>query len=124
MKEKVESIKSELAKDLENVNTTQEVGNLKVKYLGKKGLVTELTSNMKDLSIEEKKEVGRLSNETKNYVTEEINKIEEKIQSEELNKKLEKESIDISLPSTKVHTGAPHILEKLVKLTLLKYLVL
>ena len=59
MKEKVESIKSELAKDLENVNTTQEVGNLKVKYLGKKGLVTELTSNMKDLSVEERKEVSK-----------------------------------------------------------------
>ena len=115
MKEKVESIKSELAKDLENVNTTQEVGNLKVKYLGKKGLVTELTSNMKDLSIEEKKEVGRLSNEVKNYVTEELTKLEEEINKKELEKKLASEKIDISLPSTKVNIGGANILEKLIE---------
>ena len=35
---------------------------LRTKYLGKKGLITELTSNMSSLSIEEKKEVGRESN--------------------------------------------------------------
>ena len=64
MKEKVESIKSELVKDLEETKTLQDVQNLKVKYLGKKGLVTELTSNMKDLSIEERKELGKVSNET------------------------------------------------------------
>ena len=53
MKDKVESIKKELLSDLENAKTIQDIQNLKVKYLGKKGLVTELTSNMKDLSIEE-----------------------------------------------------------------------
>ena len=45
---------------------------------------------MKDLSIEEKKEVGKLSNETKNYVTLEISKLEEYINNLELEKKLEK----------------------------------
>lgn len=115
MKEKVESIKQELVKDLEGTKTLQDVQELKVKYLGKKGLVTELTSNMKDLSIEEKKEVGRLSNETKNYVTEEINKLESNIQKEELNKKLQNEKIDISLPSTKINVGGSNILEKIIE---------
>ena len=115
MKEKVESIKQELVKDLEGTKTLQDVQELKVKYLGKKGLVTELTSNMKDLSIEEKKEVGRLSNETKNYVTEEINKLESNIQKEELNKKKKKKKIDISLPSTKINVGGSNILEKIIE---------
>ena len=53
MKEKTETIKTELEKDLQEVKNLHEVSDLKVKYLGKKGLVTELTSNMKDLSIEE-----------------------------------------------------------------------
>ena len=114
MEEKVESIKNELVKDLESTKTIQDVQNLKVKYLGKKGLVTELTSNMKDLSIDEKKLVGRLSNETKNFVTEEISKLEEKLNNEELNKKLQNEKIDISLPSTKVNIGGSNILEKII----------
>ena len=115
MEEKVESIKNELVKDLESTKTIQDVQNLKVKYLGKKGLVTELTSNMKDLSIDEKKLVGRLSNETKNFVTEEISKLEEKLNNEELNKKLQNEKIDISLPSTKVNIGGSNILEKIIE---------
>ena len=115
MEEKVESIKIELIKDLSNTKSIQDVQNLKVKYLGKKGLVTELTANMKDLSIDEKKIVGKLSNETKNYVTEEISKLEKKIETEELNKKLQSEKIDISLPSTKVNVGGSNILEKIIE---------
>ncbi len=115
MEEKVESIKVELIKDLSNTKSIQDVQNLKVKYLGKKGLVTELTANMKDLSIDEKKIVGKLSNETKNYVTEEISKLENKIETEELNKKLQSEKIDISLPSTKVNVGGSNILEKIIE---------
>lgn len=115
MKEKVEEIKKNLESDLESVKSLQEIQDLKVKYLGKKGLVTELTSNMKELSIEERKEVGRLSNETKNYVTEEINNLEEKLKEIELNKKLENEKIDITLPSTKISVGGANILEKLIE---------
>ena len=49
MEEKVQNIKLELVKDLSSAKSIQDVQNLKVKYLGKKGLVTELTANMKDL---------------------------------------------------------------------------
>ena len=115
MKEKVEEIKKNLESDLKSVKSLQEIQDLKVKYLGKKGLVTELTSNMKELSIEERKEVGRLSNETKNYVTEEINNLEGKLKEIELNKKLENEKIDITLPSTKISVGGANILEKLIE---------
>ena len=115
MKEKTEAIKAELEKDLQEVKNLHEVSDLKVKYLGKKGLVTELTSNMKDLSIEEKKEIGKLSNELRALVTEEIAKIENRINNEELEKKLKNEKIDITLPSTKVSIGGANILEKLIE---------
>ena len=115
MKEKVESIRKELEEDLLSSSTVQDVANLKVKYLGKKGLVTELTSNMKDLSIDEKKEVGRLSNELKTHVTEALTKLEDFIKDAELQEKLFKETIDVTLPSTKVNVGSANILEKLIE---------
>ena len=115
MKDKVDSIKKELLTDLENANSVQDLANLKIKYFGKKGLVTELTSNMKELSIEEKKEVGKLSNELKGFVTNEINELENKINKEELDRKLKNEKIDITLPSTKVNVGGANILEKLIE---------
>ena len=115
MKEKVESIKKELDNDLKNISNLKEIGDLKVKYLGKKGLVTELTSNMKDIPIEERKEVGKLFNELKNYVTNEIGKVEEKLEMDALNEKLASEKIDITLPATEIPVGSPSILEKVIE---------
>lgn len=115
MKEKVEEIKERLDSVLEAVTTLKELNDVKVKYLGKKGFITELTANMKNLSVEERKEVGKLTNEIRNYATENINKLEEKLNNELLNQKLANETIDISLPATEIPSGAPNILEKVIE---------
>lgn len=115
MLEKQEMIRKSFASDLDAVTNTNMLNDLKVKYLGKKGLITELTSNMKDLSIDERKEVGRVSNELKNDLTEKINLLESELKLKELNAKLESEKIDISLPATKIPVGAPNVLEKLIE---------
>jgi len=53
--EKVLKIKEELQKDKENIKSLKELNDLKVKYLGKKGLISELSIVMKDLPNDEKK---------------------------------------------------------------------
>ena len=115
MKEKIELIKKDVDTDLESVKNINDLVNLKAKYLGKKGLVTELTANMKDLSIEERKEVGRVSNEVRTMVTDKINSKEEEIKLIELNNKLEKETIDITLPSKKLKRGSRHPFNRIVE---------
>ena len=115
MKEKIELIKNSVDADLENVKNINDLVNLKAKYLGKKGLVTELTANMKDLSIEERKEVGRVSNEVRTLVTDKISAKEEEIKLIELNNKLEKETIDITLPSKKLKRGSRHPFNRIVE---------
>ena len=115
MKDKVELIKSGIDTDLDSINSINDLVNIKAKYLGKKGLVTELTSNMKDLSIEERKEVGKVSNEIRTLVTDKINTKEEEIKIKELNSKLEKETIDISLPSRKLKRGSRHPFNRIVE---------
>ena len=79
MKEKIETIKSKLLDDLVDVKTLQDIVDIKAKYIGKSGLITELTKNMRDLSVDERKEIGKLSNELKNSLS---NKIEPKIEKE------------------------------------------
>ena len=115
MKEKIETIKLELDKDLESIKTTQDIVDIKAKYIGKNGCITELTKNLKDLSPEERKEAGMLSNEIKNYATDKITNKEEEINNAILNEKLNKEAIDITLPATEIPTGAPNILEKVIE---------
>lgn len=110
-----EKILEELNKDKENVKNLNELNDLKVKYLGKKGLITEWNQEIKNVPNEEKKSFGirvnALREEFNNFYMEKKNYFEEEI----LNKKLENESIDISLPATKINSGAPNILEKLIE---------
>jgi phenylalanyl-tRNA synthetase alpha chain len=111
----MENLKKDLLLALENANTQEELNNLKTEYIGKKGKITLLNTKIKDLPPEERKEYGAKVNEIKNLFTniyeEKLNKLKEL----ELNKKLEKERIDITLPATSINTGAPNILEKLVE---------
>ena len=115
MQEKVEVIKTSLDSDLNSVTSLNDLGQLKAKYLGKKGLVTLLTSNMKDLSIEERKEVGKIANEMREEVNSKLTNKEEELKNKELNEKLEKESIDISLPSKKTKRGSRHPFNRIVE---------
>ena len=112
MIEKISCIKEELKKDLMSIKSTNDINELKVKYLGKKGQVTELTADMLSLSIEERKEVGRLSNEIKNEVTSKIAELEETLKNKELLASLEADKIDVTMPGTKVLTGTTHPLVK------------
>ncbi len=115
MKEKVEALKNEIITKLETATNLKEVNEIKVEYLGKKGPVQELSSHMKELDQESKREFGKLLNDLKQEL---ISKIDAKIQhyeTEELNKKLANEQIDITLPATKISNGAPNILEKLIE---------
>ena len=97
----VQEIINQIKEKINSVNTIQELNNLKVEYLGKTGIVTELQSKIKEIPNEEKKNYGMQVNEIKttfnNLYDEKNNALQEKL----LNQKLESEKIDISLPSKK-----------------------
>ena len=115
MKERIEKIIQEVTEKMNGSTSLKEVMDLKVVYLGKKGPISELTTHLKELGVEEKKEFGKLLNEAKTHVNllfeEKIKYFEQK----ELQEKLESEQIDITLPATSIATGVPHILEKLIE---------
>ena len=112
---KIKEVSDLLDKELIEVDDIKVLNDLKVKYLGKKGLITELNSEIKNVPNEEKKEFGMKVNELRNRFNEYFDKENEKLEKAILNERLEKESIDIGLPSTRVYMGAPHILEKVLE---------
>ena len=112
---KIVGISEMLDKDLTNNLDGKTLEDLRIKYLGKKGLITELNSEIKNIPNEEKKDFGMKVNELRNRFNEFYDQNKERLDLEELNQKLEKEAIDISLPSTKIPVGAPHILEKVIE---------
>ena len=115
MQEKANDIKTSLLKDIESVNKLQELVELRAKYIGKSGVITELTKNMKELSVEEKKEVGKVVNILKTEATEIIDVKEKEINERILNEKLEKEVIDITLPAKKVKRGSLHPMTRITE---------
>ena len=113
--EKVLKIKEELVLELSKINNNNDLLILKSKYLGKTGIVTEITKNMKELSQEERIEVGKYATTLRNVVNELLDNKNTELQNELLNKKLKEETIDITLPSKKIKKGSVHPFNKIVK---------
>ena len=111
----MENIKNDVLKEIENINDPKALYDVRVKYLGKKGIISELLANLGKLSIEEKKKQGPIINSLKQEVTKIFDEKNKEIELKILNEKLKNEKIDISLPSTKITYGAPNILEKLIE---------
>ena len=113
MKEKVEILCKEIEEKISNISNLKELNDLKVEYMGKKGIITELQSRIKE--AEDKKEYGIEVNLVRTTFNDNYDKKLKELNDAELNKKLESEKIDITLPATKISTGAPNILEKVVE---------
>lgn len=114
MLEEISKLKNEFDKELHSTNSLNELSDLKVKYLGKKSKIQEFSSSMRDLSIDEKKEVGRMINEFKNYLENVFTNKRIELEKIEIEEKLEKEAIDITLPATNIRVGSIHPITKIV----------
>ena len=95
-------------KDLQSASTQQELYEVKVSYLGKKGKITELLKSLKDLSLEEKKSVGAELNSARESVETLYQERIIKIKGEEINQKLINESIDITFPPPSSNIAKVH----------------
>ena len=113
MKEKVEKLCSEISDKISKISSIQELNNIKVEYMGKKGVITELQSGIKEAP--DKKEYGMQVNLVRNTFNEAYDAKLKQLNDLELNKKLESEKIDVTLPATKIPIGSPNILEKVIE---------
>ncbi len=115
MKDKNMQIQKELTEDLAQVDNLNSLAEIKTKYLGKKGKITELSALLRDMTPDEKREFGKELNILKNTAE---NKIEEKnreIEDKIMNGKLAHERIDVTLPGTLIKCGSPSILEGMIE---------
>ena len=85
--------------DIDNCDNLESLENLRVKYFGKNGIITNELKSLSELEKEEKKEVGQKLNLIKNKFFENLERKKKNIEVLILNEKLKSENIDISLPS-------------------------
>ena len=115
MKEKLETIKKQAKERIEENKDLQALNELKVKILGKKGELTEILRGMKDLSPEERPIIGSLVNTVRDEIEGTIKSAEELLKQKELEEKLNKEKIDITLPSSKIKRGSKHPINRTIE---------
>ena len=108
MNEKIKIILESAKKDILSATSSKELYEVKVKYLGKTGLVTELSKGMKDISKEERPIVGKLVNELRGQIDELLLTRENALKEIEIAKRFEEEAIDITLPAKSTEKGALH----------------
>ncbi|HHU56107.1 MAG TPA: phenylalanine--tRNA ligase subunit alpha [Acholeplasmataceae bacterium] len=104
----LKNLELEAIKAIEEVNSIHKLNEVKSIFLGKKSKLQEVMKRMKDLSIEEKKALGIEINQYKNKIETLINEKKEKLDQEEVLKKLESEAIDVTLPGKKFSRGKLH----------------
>ncbi len=115
MKEKLEEISQKSKERISKITNSQELNELKVKILGKKGELTEILRGMGQIAAEQRPIVGSMINNVRNEIEELISEKEEEFKKKELQEKLEAEKIDVTLPSTKTKRGSKHPLNRIIE---------
>ena len=108
-------LKAGLKKDFISSSSTEDLQKLKVKYLGKKGKITNLSKQLGKLDTKERPRAGKKINELK-ILFEELNQsASQKIEKKELETAISKEWVDVSLPVDSDHIGGLHPITRTIE---------
>ena len=106
--DKIEAIKAAVDAQLAKTTALQDVQDIRVKYLGKKGELTAMMKELKNLSKEERPKVGQLVNTARGIIEEHVTSKMNELKEKALEQKLQSEKIDITLPGRKPLLGHEH----------------
>ena len=98
----------DIKKKIENCKTLQEVEVIRLKYLGKKGLIPSEMKLLSKLPIDQKKIKGQELNKLKTFIEDAVNDHKILIENKKLEEKLKNESVDVTLPHNEEVTGKIH----------------
>ncbi len=103
----IEKIKADFNEEIEKASTATELEQIRIKYLGRNGIITRLFDELKSVSTEDKPTFGKLLNNLRRETTELFNKQKAVIESEQSS---DSKGIDLTLPGKNVKIGSRHIL--------------
>lgn len=105
MEEEIIQIKSDAIDEIESAKNVEAVFSLEKKYLGRKGKLTEILKEIKNLSLEEKVNIGQLANSTKKEIEGVLEYKKHKLSKMA---DLKKEKIDVTIPGKRIDRGHIH----------------
>ena len=108
MREKLEQIKLEAMKRIEASDALDKLKDIQVAYLGKKGELTSVMKNMKNVAPEERPQFGQMVNEARTALENKIEEVRKTLAAAALEKRLNDEVIDVTLPAERSVIGHSH----------------
>lgn len=108
MKEKLEQIKAEALKQIENSDALEKLNDVRVSFLGKKGELTAVLKSLKDVPPEDRPKVGQLVNETREEIERVMEAAKTRMERALRDAQMKKEVIDVTLPAQKNRVGHRH----------------
>ena len=108
MKEKLEQIRERALAAIEEAVDLDNLNEVRVAFLGKKGELSKILKSMKDVAPEDRPKVGQMVNEARARIEEELEKEKTAILKKIREEKMKAEVIDVTLPGTKVAVGHRH----------------
>ena len=115
MEEEIKKLQEQALKKIAETNDLKELQEVRIEFLGKKGKITEILKMMGSIEPEKRPQMGTAVNTAKNIISTEIEEKEIKLKDEEIQKKLESEKIDVTLPSSKNIVGSKHPLNRIIE---------
>ena len=108
IEEKLKEIQKRAAEEMKLADGLEKLNEIRVAVLGKKGSLTSVLKSMKDVPPEERPQVGKYVNETRDIIEKMIEEQRRAFEEEELNRRLGSEAINVTLPAKKQRIGHRH----------------
>lgn len=105
-------MKDKAIQEIESASSAQSLQDVRVKYLGKKGLVTQQLKGLGKLPPEERKRAGQEINALKSAIEQAIEARKEALERQALEQQLEQERLDVTLPGHPQQAGSLHLLTR------------
>ena len=112
--EQLDHVVDSLEEELQLIDDLNQLQQKKASYLGKKGVIAQAMANMRDLTIEARKEIGMRSNKIKQMLEERFEKKRQALEDASIDKKLKAEAIDVTLPGVQLPIGGIHPLNQTI----------
>jgi phenylalanyl-tRNA synthetase alpha chain len=110
----LENILSNFNSQFAQVQNPQQLEDLRINFLGKKGLLTELFLDLKNMDATQKRTFGNQINLIRDQITQNIENKKNDFATAQLNAKLSSEKIDITLPSRQENQGSLHPINRVM----------
>jgi len=120
LRQQIEQARQDAAQEAARAGRSEEIEAVRIKFLGRKGIISSLMRELPNLPPEEKREIGQLLNEAKGEISALIEEKASRLREAEAEARLLAESVDITLPGRRPLQGKKHIitqtLEEIIKI--------